>query len=710
MIKKARTGTSDIRPLYKNADAPVAQRVDDLLSRLTLDEKLGLMLHDAKAVERLGIPHYVWWNECLHGVGRAGRATVFPQAIGMAATFNTPLVKKVATAISDEARAKYNEAQKIDNTLIYCGLTFWSPNINIFRDPRWGRGHETYGEDPFLTARMGVSFISGLQGDDKRYMKAAACAKHYAVHSGPEPLRHTFDVNVSAHDLWDTYLPAFEAAVTEARVESVMGAYNRVSGEPCCGHPQLIGEILRGQWGFDGHFVSDCGAIEDFHANHRVTRTPQESAAKAVKAGCDLCCGNVYDKMLDALKEGLLAEADIDVCVRRLLTTRMRLGMFDPPARVPWSKLDGKVVSSPKHRALALQAARESVVLLKNDGVLPLKKNPKRILVCGPNFESQEVLLGNYNGLNDRLVTIIEGIVGKVSAGTIVSESRNCPLTGEGGADGASLKWWAEGAEVIIAVMGLSPRIEGEEGDAFNADAGGDRRRIELPPVQQKFLEGLKTLGLPIVLVVTAGSAVAIPWAQENLNAIMQVWYPGEEGGTAVADVLFGDYNPGGRMPVTVPMSTEQLPPFEDYSMAGRTHRYAKEEALYPFGYGLSYTTFRYSQIKSTTKKVAAGASLTLSAQLGNTGKRDGQEVVQVYIQPQSAPTWAPKHWLAGFQRVAVKAKGSRQVRFTLPAEALAMVDEAGQRRLMPGRYTVHIGGGQPGLAGTVSTTVEVVG
>jgi len=691
-------------PLYKNSAASILDRVADLIGRLTLDEKVGLMLHDAEAVERLGIPHYVWWNECLHGVGRAGRATVFPQPIGLAASFNAPLLKRVAVAISDEARAKYNEAQKIGNSMIGAGLTFWTPNINIFRDPRWGRGHETYGEDPWLTSRMGVAFIQGLQGNDKRYLKAAACAKHYAIHSGPEPLRHTFDARVSPHDLWDTYLPAFEAAVREARVESVMGAYNCVDGEPCCAHPQLISNVLRKQWQFDGHFVSDCGAIEDFHFNHRVTKTPQESAAKAVKAGCDLCCGAVYNQIMAALKQGLLSEGEIDTCVIRLLKTRMRLGMFDAPQRLPWSHLGEKVVGSRKHRRLALQAARESIVLLKNDGILPLKKNPRRMLVCGPNFESQEILLGNYNGLSERLVTVIEGIVGKVGAGTIVNESRTCPLIGDTPTNSGALKWWADGAEVIIAVMGLSPRIEGEEGDAFNADAGGDRVRIELPEVQQKFLEELKKLGIPIVMVLAAGSAVAIPWAQENANAILQVWYPGEEGGTAVADVLFGDYNPAGRLPITVPVSTQDLPDFTDYAMAGRTYRYASKRPLYPFGYGLSYTSFRYSSATASIK----GDRLVVSAKLANTGQCSGDEVVQLYIRPENRPSYAPQHWLAAFERLSLKVGDLRTVRFRLPTQALAMVDESGERRLVAGRYSVHIGGGQPGFTQTVACSVEV--
>lgn len=705
MKKQTRQQAKTVAP-YLNTKLPIERRVDDLVSRMTRPEKISQMVHHAKAIERLGVPRYYWWNECLHGVGRAGRATVFPQAIALAATFDTELVRKTFTAVSDEARAKYNAAQKIGNSTMYTGLTFWTPNINIFRDPRWGRGHETYGEDPFLTARMGVAVVRGMQGNDKRYLKVAACAKHYAVHSGPEPLRHAFNAKVSPRDLWDTYLPAFEAAVVEGKVESVMGAYNRTNDDLCCAHPVLIEQILRQQWGFDGHFVSDCGAVEDFHMFHKMTLTPAESAALAVRNGCDLCCGEVFGELGSAVDSGLIPESEIDTAVKRLFTTRMRLGMFDPRESVPFNKIKPEVVDSPKHRKLALQGARESIVLLKNNGLLPLKKDIKRILVAGPNFDGVEVLLGNYNGYSSRLVTIIEGITGSISAGTVIVEERKCPLFGDSSASEGSVRWRSSECDVIIAVMGLSPRIEGEEGDAY-LDAGGDRRTIELPEAQEQYLKMLKATGKPVVMVLVSGSAVAIPWAAENLDAVVQVFYPGEEGGTAVADVLFGDYNPSGRLPVTVPVSTAQLPAFEDYAMSNRTYRYMKEKPLFPFGYGLSYTTFRYSKAKVNRKEFAEGERVLVSVDVTNTGKVAGDEVVQLYIRDQQASVPVPHHALRGFARVSLKPKQTKRVEFELTSDAFALVDNDGRRVLEPGDFTIFIGGGQPGFAAVAQVTVR---
>ncbi len=477
---------------YLDTTRTFAERAEALAGNLTLREKIAQMLHTAPAVPRLGIPAYTWWNECLHGVGRSGLATVFPQAIGCAATFDPELEKRLATAISDEARVKYGLYQAKGYRGIYGGLTFWSPNINLFRDPRWGRGQETFGEDPYLTARMGVAFVQGLQGDDPRYLKAAACAKHYAVHSGPETERHTFDSRVSGRDLRETYLPAFEALVREGRVEAVMTAYNRTNGEPCSASPTLLAGILRGEWGFAGHVVSDCGAVEDIHAHHKVAKTPAEAAAMAVKAGCDLCCGKVYEHLLEAVQEGLISEAEITVSVVRLFTTRMKLGMFDPPAKLPWSKLPASVVRSPAHRALALEAAEKSVVLLKNDGVLPLDRAKiSSIGVCGPLAQDVGVLLGNYNGFAAETTTYLSGLVGVAGPGVNVLHMKGCEPAGGGPVSADGLAWCFQGCDAIVACVGNTPDFEGEEGDASGADAGGDRCRITLPGRQQELLEAV---------------------------------------------------------------------------------------------------------------------------------------------------------------------------------------------------------------------------
>lgn len=665
------------------------ERARQLVTQMSLDEKCSQMLNESPAIPRLGIPAYNWWNECLHGVGRAGVATVFPQAIGLAATWNPALVERVASAIADEARAKHHAAVRAGRRAQYFGLSFWTPNINIFRDPRWGRGQETYGECPFLTGRMAVAFIRGLQGNDRRYLKAAGCAKHFAVHSGPETLRHGFDARVSAKDLWETYLPAFEAAVREARVEAVMGAYNRVNGEPCCGSPTLLRKILRERWGFRGHVVSDCGAVADFHQHHHVTRTPEESAALAVKNGCDLECGNVYFHLKEAIRQGLLSESDLDECVTRLLTTRFRLGIFDPPSRVKWTRISPRVVDCAAHRKLALQAARESVVLLKNDGVLPLRKDLRSILVVGPNATSTDVLLGNYNGINPRLVTVLEGICGKVSPATQVNWMLGCDLSGTGTGGFGPAKYYAANSDVVIAVLGVSPRLEGEEGDAADSDAGGDRKHLGLPGMQEALLKELHSMGKPVVLVLLNGSAVSSEWAQQHLAAILTAWYPGEEGGTAVANVLFGDYNPAGRLPVTFYRSVEDLPPFEDYRMQGRTYRYFTGTPLLPFGYGLSYTQFRYRGLK--LKRTRQGA-LVVRAQVKNTGPRAGDEVVQLYVTRAGGPL----RDLRGFQRIHLRPGEERTVEFTLSADALAVVNEAGGRVPPVGDVQVSVGGSQP--------------
>ena len=578
-------------PIYTDPDQPIEARVQDLISRMTLEEKVSQTLHGSPAIERLGVPEYNWWNECLHGVARAGRATVFPQAIAMAATFDPERLKQVGQAVSDEARAKHHQALRQGNRGWYFGLTFWSPNINIFRDPRWGRGQETYGECPHLTARLGVAYVQGLQGEDPRYLKLVANAKHYAVHSGPEPERHGFDAVVNDKDLWETYLPAFEALVCEARVASVMGAYNRTNGEPCCASPTLLEEILRDTWGFTGHVVSDCGAICDIWKHHKAVETAAEAAAAAVKAGRDLNCGGTYIHLVGAVEKGLLDEADIDRALRRLFTARFQLGMFDPEDRVPYAAIAPEVVGCPAHRELARRTARDAMVLLKNDGLLPLAKDLASVGIVGPNAMAVQPLLGNYHGHSPQLTTPLEGIVGSVSPGTQISYHPGCSLAGSGAIDEGGLRFVLGEADVIVAVVGLAPSLEGEEGEASEeaaSEGGGDRVGLSLPGRQEELLKFLATLGKPVVCVMTGGSAIECRWALENLPAVLMAWYPGEAGGEALADLLFGDACPSGRMPVTVPYSLDDLPPFTDYAMAGRTYRYMTTEPLVPFGFGLS--------------------------------------------------------------------------------------------------------------------------
>lgn len=682
---------------FNNPDLPLNERVQDLISRLTLEEKVSQTLHTAPAIPHLGIPSYNWWNECLHGVARAGTATVFPQAIGLAASWNEALMWEVAHATSTEARAKHHAALRRGNHAQYFGLTFWSPNINIFRDPRWGRGHETYGEDPFLTGRLGVSFVRGLQGSDETYLKTAACAKHYAVHSGPETDRHTFDAQVSRKDLYETYLPAFQALVEEAQVESIMGAYNRTNGEVCCGSQLLLDDILRGEWKFQGHVVSDCGAVCDFHLHHKVTRNAVESAALALNRGCDLNCGETFASLGEAVRHGLLEEAVLDRALTRLFTTRFKLGMFDPPERVPYAAFPEQVVNSPQHRRLALHAAHESIVLLKNDGLLPLDREKiNSILVVGPNAATTDVLLANYNGLNPQLTTILEGLCGKVHPGCGVNLIDGCGLTGSSKDGFNAVGWYAHEADVIVAVMGLSPRVEGEEGDAAASDGGGDRLKITLPGVQEELLQHLTTFGKPVILVLMNGSAVAINWAQQHLPAIVEAWYPGQEGGTAVADVLFGDYNPGGRLPVTFYKSLEDVPDFRDYNMTGRTYRYFEGEPLYPFGHGLSYTKFAYSDAAVTPAQPGVNDDVRLQVTVTNTGKRAGDEVVQVYLTNLTAPAPQPVRALKAFQRIRLSRGQKNVVELELPAAAWARIDDNGKAVLEPGEWRVTVGGGQP--------------
>jgi len=842
---------------YLNARLPLETRVDDLVGRMTLEEKVSQMMNAAPAIPRLGIPEYDWWNEALHGVAFSGVATVFPQAIGLGATFDQKLVGRVADVISTEARAKYNEAQRRGNRARFYGLTFWSPNINIFRDPRWGRGQETYGEDPYLTSRLGVAFVNGLQGDDPKYLKTVSTPKHYAVHSGPEPERHRFDAAASERDLQETYFAAFRATVTEAKAESVMCAYNRINGEPACANQHLLGDMLRGQWGFKGYVVSDCGAIDDIYQRHHFAKSAEEASALAVKRGTDLECGDSYRALVAAVKQGLISEAEIDRAVKRLFEARFRLGMFDPPEVVPYSKIPFSANDSPEHRQLALEAARESIVLLKNDNnTLPLKKDLKSIAVIGPNADSVQVLLGNYNGQPSRATTPLASIRQHVSPQTKVLYAVGASLTdvsvvpvpasalrgsnGESGlkaeffgnrnlegtpivtridkevnfdwgtsspapgiipADDFSARWtgklvptvsgkyrfgaivddgvriyldgkliaedWTQHAptavtgevtlqagrtydlkmeyyeakigavarlawqppttstqspydeavkiakqvDVVVMALGLSSQLEGEEMTVREPGfLGGDRTDIGLPARQQKLLEAVAATGKPIVLALLNGSAVAVNWANEHVSAIVDAWYPGEEGGVALADVLFGDYNPAGRLPVTFYKSVDQLPSFTDYRMQGRTYRYFKGEPLFPFGFGLSYTKFKYDNLKFSATKVKAGESLTVSADVQNIAVRDGDEVSQLYISHLGTSVPVPIRSLAGISRIFLKAGETRTISFVLTPEQLSVIDDAGRQIVEPGELMVTVGGKQPGFKGYLdSATTGVV-
>jgi beta-glucosidase len=835
--------TSDLP--YKNPSLPIVMRVDDLVSRMTLEEKVSQMMNAAPAIPRLDIPAYDWWNESLHGVARAGVATVFPQAIGLAATWNTDLMRRVADVISTEARAKYHHAIRNGDHGRYKGLTFWSPNINIFRDPRWGRGQETYGEDPYLTARMGVEFVKGLQGDDPNYFKVISTPKHYAVHSGPEPERHRFDAMTDQRDLDETYLPAFEACVREGGAYSVMCAYNRYHGEPCCAHNALLKKILRDEWKFPGYVVSDCGAIYDIYKFHKVADGAAAASAIAVRLGTDLDCGNDYRSLIDAVKQRLVKEEEIDVSVKRLFTARFRLGMFDPPEMVPYSRIPIERNDSPEHRQLALQAARESIVLLKNQNeLLPLRKTLKRVAVIGPTADDLPVLLGNYSGTPSSYVTPLKGIERKLAAQARVAYERGCNLAAEGpvlrvvpssalnggrglkaeyfanrnldgaplvmrfdetvdsnwykarvpglGASNFSIRWtgkltsavsgrhhlavtgddgyrlWINGSQVIdhwsthgtetrrasinlragrsydikleyfqgggdanirfewgvpedaagkavklaresdvvVFVGGISPELEGEEMNVTTEGfRGGDRTSLDLPRVQEALLKALVATGKPVVLVLTSGSALAVNWANDKIASIVQLWYPGEEGGTALADVLFGDYNPGGRLPVTYYKSVTQLPAFEEYRMAGRTYRYFAGEPLFSFGHGLSYTRFAYGQLEAP-QEVKAGENIVISVAVTNTGKVAGDEVAQLYVRQLGALVPVPIRSLQGFKRIHLNPGQTQRVSFTLTPRQISLIDNEWRRVVEPGEIEIQTGGGQVGARGSASQVI----
>ena len=845
---------------FLNANLPLEERVDLLVSQMTVQEKIDQMVFTAPAINRLNVPEYNWWNESLHGVARAGYATVFPQSITIAGSWDTDLMYRVATAISDEGRAKHHEFVRRGKRGMYQGLTFWSPNINIFRDPRWGRGHETYGEDPYLTGQLGMQFVKGLQGNDPKYLKTVATAKHYAVHSGPEPLRHVFNAKVSERDLRETYLPAFRDLVVEGGVYSIMGAYNQVYGIPCCASPLLMG-ILRNEWGFKGYVVSDCWAISDFYTFQNFSKDAAEASAAAVKAGTDLECGNSYPQLKEAFKRGIISEVEIDIAVKRLFTARFKLGMFDNEKTVPYAQIPFSVNCSETNSKLALEAAQKSIVLLKNSHlpgqekeILPLSKDIKTIAVIGPNADNWEALVGNYNGIAKNPVTVLEGIKNKLKNTTVlyaegshlaegVSNLQPIPseylLTAEGkpgvtgeyfanaklegepyftrtdknidfywesgspaaglDSDNFSVRWtgylvppvsgtyqigswgmpilevWFEGeqilkhnsehhafhhetpieleagmkykfvyeyknnfgdgdakllwsvsnpkmqeeavelakkADAVILVLGLSQRLEGEE-MALKVDGfeGGDRTHLNLPQIQQDLVKAIKATGKPVVLVLMNGSAVAVNWENENLDAILIAGYPGQEGGNAVTDVLFGDYNPAGRLPVTYYKSVEQLPAFGNYDMEGRTYKYFEGEPLYPFGYGLSYTTFKYSDLK-LAKKAKVGENVMVLVKVTNTGKRAGEEVVQLYLKDENASTPRPKVQLEGFKRIHLNAGESKVVDFELTPRQFSMIGENDKRVIENGWFTIYTGGGQPGVknANSVSARLNLTG
>jgi len=694
---------------FLNPQISTEERVNDLVSRMSEDEKISQMMNATPEIERLGIPAYEWWNECLHGVGRAGLATVFPQAIGLGATWDEDLIFRVSTAISDEARAKHHEFVRNNSRKRYQGLTFWTPNINIFRDPRWGRGQETYGEDPFLTGKLGVQFIKGLQGDDPKYFKTIATLKHYVVHSGPESERHSFDAITDERDFRETYLPQFEMGIKEGKAYSVMCAYNRYNGETCCGSNFLLNGILRLEWGFDGYIVSDCGAIADIYRGHKVVSTPEEAAALAVKAGTDLECSNVYRNLKGALAKKFITTDELDVAVKRLFTARFRLGMFDPSDMVKYTSIPYEVVDSEKNKQLAKETALESIVLLKNENnLLPLKKDIGNVAVIGPNSDQSFVLLGNYNGTPSDPVTPLRGIKEKLSESSEVVYARGCtwvegmPEQNSAAEMKAEALDIAEKADVIVMCMGITPRLEGEE-MRVNVDgfSGGDRTRIDLPDIQQNLIRDIHALGKPVVLVLLNGSALAINWEKDNIPAIIEAWYPGQTGGEAIADVIFGDYNPGGHLPVTFYGSVNDLPPFEDYKMENRTYKYFKGEPLYPFGHGLSYTTFNYSKLK-VKKNLVAGDAAEVSVNIKNTGKTEGDEVVQVYVSCLNSPYQAPIRSLRAFKRIHLSPGETKNVKLPLPADSFSVITDSGEKVVLPGKYLLTAGGCQPKMEGSV--------
>lgn len=693
---------------FNNPSLSIDERVQDLISRLSLEEKASQMLNGTPEIKRLNIPPYDYWNEALHGVGRSGTATVFPQAIGLGATFDTDLALRVSSAISDEARAMYNVANDKGYNLQYGGLTFWTPNINIFRDPRWGRGQETYGEDPFLTASIGTAFVKGLQGDNPNYLKTAACAKHFAVHSGPEKARHEFNADATPKDLWETYLPAFKALVQEANVESVMCAYNSTNGEPCCANNYLISDVLRKDWGFKGHVVSDCWALQDLYiekgkGGHGTVKTQAEAAALALKSGINLNCGVTYSSLPEAVKKGFITEKEIDAQLAVLLKTRFKLGLFDPKGSNPYDAISYDVVNSTEHRALSKEVAQKSMVLLKNNGILPLKNNLPKYFVTGPNAASIEVLLGNYHGINPNMVTILEGVTAAIRPeskleyrlGAMLNQKSINPVNYATGN--------AENSDVTIVVLGLSSTLEGEEGDSIDSNTAGDRLGYDLPENQIEYLKELRKTAdknpkdkKPIVAVITGGSPVNLAEVQELADAVLMVWYPGEEGGNAVADILFGKISPSGKLPITFPKSLAQLPPFEDYSMKGRTYKYMNEDPMYPFGFGLSYTSFSYGKAAVSSKNITKTENCIVSVKVTNSGKVKSDEVVQLYITDLKASVTVPNFQLTTMKRITLDAGESKEIIFELTPKAFEIVMNDGSRTIESGDFKIYVGSSSP--------------
>ncbi len=686
---------------YRDTSRPLAARVESLMGQMTLEEKTAQLQNGAPAIHRLGVPAYNYWSEGLHGIANEGIATVFPQAIGNAATWDPPLLHAIGDVVATEARAKFNAKGVEGDHGWFNGLTIWSPNINIFRDPRWGRGQETYGEDPFLTARMGVAFIQGMQGDDPQHLKAVACAKHFAVHSGPEPLRHRFDVHPPERDLYETYLPQFEAAVREGHVGQVMSAYNAINGIPAPADKWLLTDLLRGQWGFDGYVVSDCDAVGDIVGGHHYADTREQAAADAVKAGTDLNCGGTYGALVSAVHGGQISEDEINTALRRVLTERFRLGLFDPPTYA-YAKITAADNDTPQHGDLALRAARESMVLLKNDGLLPLDPAKlKHVAVIGANADDIRMLQGNYNGTPSHPISILQGLKDALGTGAEVTYVRGCPLAvNAADTSGASSPEFqqaveaAKSADVVIYVGGISARLEGEEMRVTMVGfTGGDRTRIELPQVQEDLLRAVAAVGKPVVYVNCSGSAMAIPWEADHMAAILQAWYPGQNGGTAVADVLLGRYNPSGRLPVTFYASTEALPDFQDYSMASRTYRYYAGKALFPFGYGLSYTDFSYGKPRFSARQLRPTDTLQVTVPVRNTGARDGDEVVQVYVRHVKSAVPQPIHSLCAFQRVSVPKGQTRTATLTISPARFRYWDVTKKAYVVePGPYEIQIG------------------
>lgn len=700
---------------YKNEELSFEERAEDLVNHMTIEECASQMLHEAGYLKRLGIKAYNWWNEALHGAARSGMSTVFPQAIGMAATFDEELLEKVADVAATEGRGKYNTFQKYEDYGIYKGLTFWSPNVNIFRDPRWGRGQETYGEDPYLTGKLGVAFVRGLQGKDPKYLKTAACAKHFAVHSGPEGKRHEFNAVASKKDMEETYLPAFKELV-DAGVEGFMGAYNRTNGEPCCGSKTLIKDLLREQWHFSGYFTSDCWAIADFHLHHRVTSTPLQSVALALKNGCDLNCGNTYAYILQALQEGLITEEEIRTSCIRLMKTRMKLGMFDK--ETPFDSIDYTVIDCKEHQELNLEVARKSLVLLKNNHILPLQKdNLKNVAVIGPNANSITALNGNYHGTANQYHTVLDAVRAALP-GVRVNYSKGCHLyeekledPGYSGDCLAEVKAQTDLADIVILVVGMDETIEGEEilgREGFT----GDKKDLLLPKSQRDLIKTVCERNTPVIIVNMTGSA--IDFAEGcSADAIIQAWYPGAMGGKAISDLIFGEYSPSGKLPITFYRNDNDLPDFEDYSMENRTYKFIKERPLYPFGYGLSYTSFTYTDPRVDKKILHPGEDLCFKVTVKNTGEREADEIVQCYLRDENASVRVPKHKLCGMERVHLQSGEEAEVTFTVDGSQFAIITEEGEHTFETGMFTVFAGGCQPEeysekLSGTFCASQEI--